>query len=122
MHFTHPSPKQLIMSPVRWVASLPKQLVLAMQASAILLFAFCLQVSAATYSQKVSFTGKDVPLKTVLASVKKQTGYGVFYQNGEAATLEGTGSVTLDLKNVTLDLFLQVCLRNQPLEYSVEGT
>src|SRR5581483_2446210 len=53
---------------------------------------------------------------------KKQTGYGVFYQNGEAATLEGTSTVTLDLKNVSLDFFLQVALRNQPIEYSVEGT
>src|SRR5258707_11550481 len=93
-----------------------------MQASAILLFAVCLQASAASYSQTVSFTGKDVPLKTVFASVKKQTGFGVFYQSGEAATLEGSTAVTLDLKNVTLELFLQVCLRNQPLEYSVEGT
>src|SRR5258707_791714 len=93
-----------------------------MQASAILLFAVCLQASAASYSQTVSFTGKDVPLKTVFASVKKQTGFGVFYQSGEAATLEGSTAVTLDLKNVTLELFLQVCLRNEPLEYSVEGT
>lgn len=122
MHFTQPSPKQPIMSPVHWAGSLPKQVLLTMQASAILLFAVCLQASAASYSQTVSFTGKDVPLKTVFASIKKQTGYGVFYQNGEAATLEGTGNVTLDLKNVTLDLFLQVCLRNQPLEYNVEGT
>jgi TonB-linked SusC/RagA family outer membrane protein len=116
------SPKQLIMSRICRAASLPKQVVLIMQASAILLFAFCLQVSAAGYSQTVSFTGKDVPLKTVFASVKKQTGFGVFFQSGETATLEGSGTVTLDLKNVTLDLFLQVCLRNQPLEYSVEGS
>jgi len=93
-----------------------------MQASAVLLFAFSLQVSAATYSQTVSFTGKDVPLKNVFASVKKQTGFGFFYENGEEATLKGAGNVTLDLKNVALDLFLQVVLRNQPLEYSVEGT
>jgi TonB-linked SusC/RagA family outer membrane protein len=93
-----------------------------MQASAVLLFAFCLHASAATYSQTVSFTGKDVSLKTVFASVKKQTGFGFFYENGEEATLKGAGNVTLDLKNVALDLFLQVCLRNQPLEYSVEGT
>jgi len=115
-------PKQLRMSPLHWVASFPKQVVLTMQASAILLFAVCLQTSAATYSQTVSFTGKDVPLKTVFTSLKKQTGYGVFYQTGEAATLEGASNVTLDLKNVALDLFLQTALRNQPLEYSVEGT
>jgi len=122
MHFTHPLPKQLRMSALHWAASFPKQVVLTMQASAILLFAVCLQASAAGLGQTVSFTGKDVPLKTVFTSIKKQTGYGVFYQNGEAATLEGASTVTLDLKNVALDLFLQVALRNQPLEYSMEGT
>jgi TonB-linked SusC/RagA family outer membrane protein len=110
------------MSSVRGAASLPKQLVLIMQATAILLFAVCLQAGAASYSQTVSFTGKDVPLKTVFAAVKKQTGYGIFYANGEITTLEGTGTVTLDLKNVALDLFLQVCLRNKPLDYNIEGT
>ncbi|HVU56853.1 MAG TPA: SusC/RagA family TonB-linked outer membrane protein [Puia sp.] len=93
-----------------------------MQASAILLFAVCLQASATGLGQTVSFTGKDVPLKTIFTAIKKQTGYGVFYQSGETATLEGTAPVTLDLKNVALDLFLQAALRNQPLEYSVEGS
>ena len=116
------APKQLRMSPLQWVVSSRKQVLLTMQASAIFLFAVCLQASATGLSQTVSFTGNDVPLKTVFTSLKKQTGYGVFYQNGESATLEGTNPVTLDLKNVSLDLFLQLTLRNQPLEYSVEGT
>lgn len=121
-------PKHLIMRAVRGVvrgvvhpvAALPKQALLTMQLSAILLLALGLQVSAATYSQTVSFTGKDVPLKTVLASVKKQTGYGVFFENGEAM-LQSSAPVTLDLKNVSLDLFLRVCLKDQPLEYALEG-
>src|SRR4051812_41401343 len=116
MHFTFerfpvpgtgrsPLPKQLIMSVIRGIDSLPKQVVLTMQLSAILLFAVCLQVSASGYSQTVSFTGRDVPLKDVLASVKKQTGFGVFYASGEKATLNNIGNVTLDIKNVSLDAF-----------------
>jgi len=115
------SPKQLIMSSVRCGRSLPKQLVLTMQASAVLLFAISLQVSAATYSQTVSFTGKDVPLKTVFASVKKQTGFGFFYENGEEGTLKGAGNVTVDLKNVPIELFLKACLKDQPFDYTLEG-
>ncbi len=113
-------PKQLIMSAVRRVASLPLQVLLTMQLSAFLLFAIGLQVSAATYSQTVSFTGKDVPLKTVFASLKNQTGYGVFFENGEAM-LQSSAPVTLDLKNVSLELFLKVCLKDQPLDYTLEG-
>src|SRR5258708_1748466 len=118
------SPKQLIMRAVRGVvhpiAALPKQALLFMQLSAFLLLALGLQVSAATYSQTVSFTGKDVPLKTVLASVKKQTGYGVFFENGEAM-LQSSALVTIDLKNVSLELFLRVCMKDEPLEYTLEG-
>lgn len=115
-------PKQLVMRLIGAITSLPKQVVLTMQLSAILLFAVCLQVSAAGYSQTVSFTGKDVPLKDVLAAVKKQTGFGVFYASGEKATLEGVGNVTVDVKNVGLDAFLQICLKGLPLEYSLEGS
>jgi len=104
-------PKQLIIRP---------QALLIMQLSAFLLLALGLQVSAATYSQTVSFTGKDVPLKTVLASVKKQTGYGVFFENGEAM-LQSSAPVTIDLKNVQLEIFLRICLKDQPLEYALEG-
>lgn len=121
-------PKQLIMSAVRrlgqgaghMATASPKQVLLIMQLSAFLLLALGLQVSAATYSQPVSFTGKDVPLKTVFASVKKQTGYGVFFENGEAM-LQSSAPVTLDLKNVALELFLRVCLKDQPLDYVLEG-
>lgn len=133
MHFTFegghmpcpgrlPEPKQLIMSFLRRTCSLPKQVVLTMQATAILLFAVCIQVSAAGYSQTVSFTGKDVPLKTVFAAVKKQTGYGVFYTSGEVKTLEGATNVTLDVKNIDLNTFLQLCLRYQSLTYKIEGS
>ena len=113
-------PKQLIMSAFRRCTSLPEQVLRTMQLSAFLLFAVGLQVSAATYSQTVSFTGKDVPLKTVFAAVKSQTGYGVFFENGEAM-LQSSAPVTLDLKNVPLELFLKVCLKDQPLDYTLEG-
>ena len=121
-------PKQLIMSAIRGIGrgavragvATPKQVLLIMQLSAFLLLALGLQVSAATYSQTVSFTGKDVPLKTVFASVKKQTGYGVFFENGEAM-LQSSAPVTLDLKNVSLEMFLRVCLKDQPLDYVLEG-
>ena len=105
------------------MSTLPKQLIIrAMQLSFLLLFAVCFQVGATpTYGQAtVSFTGKDVPLKTVFASVKKQTGYGVFFENGEAM-LQSSAPVTLDLKNVALETFLRICLKDQPLEYVLEG-
>ena len=52
-------PKQLIMSSVRSGTSLPKHVLLAMRLSAFILLALGIQVSAATYSQTVSFTGNS---------------------------------------------------------------
>ncbi|MHA4806565.1 SusC/RagA family TonB-linked outer membrane protein [Flavitalea flava] len=103
------------------MSHLPKQLLFVLIWSPLLLLLIYLPVCAAPPPQTVSFSGKDVPLKTVLASVKKQTGYGIFYENGEDM-LKSAGNVTLDLKNVSLELFLKICLKNKPLDYAIEGT
>ena len=65
-------PKQLWKGFFREDHPFAKQLIITMNLTAILLLAACLQVSAATYSQTVSFTGKEVPLEQVFTAVKKQ--------------------------------------------------
>ncbi|HEX9504020.1 MAG TPA: hypothetical protein VF974_06955 [Patescibacteria group bacterium] len=112
--------KQMIMRPVLMVSSLSKQVLRAMRLSVFLLIASAIQVDAAAYFQTFSFTGKNVPLKTVFAPIKKQTGYGFFFKNGEAM-LQSYYAVTLDVKNDSLELFLKVCLNNQPFECRAKG-
>lgn len=94
------------------------QWIRTMKVTAILLFAVCLQVHATSWSQTVSFTGKDVPLEQVFASVKKQTGFGFFYK---AEILQNTHKVTMDVKNLSLEEFMDICLRDEPLSYKVVG-
>ena len=50
-----------------------------MKLTAILLFVFCLHVSAKVSSQTVTFSGNKVSLKTVCAEITRQTGYMVVY-------------------------------------------
>jgi TonB-linked SusC/RagA family outer membrane protein len=66
----------------------------------------------------VSFTGKDVPLEQVFAAVKKQTGYTFVYY---IEALQAAHRVTIDVKGMTVDEFLEVCLKDQPLTYKVIG-
>ena len=91
---------------------------LVMKFTAILLLATCLQVSAKVFSQPVTFSGKDVPLKNVFNAVKSQTGYVFFF---DEELLKGTKPVTISAKNMQLSAFLKEVLKTQPLKYSIQG-
>lgn len=91
---------------------------LTMQLSAVFLLA-ALSVSATTSAQStVSFTGKDAPLEQVFAAVRKQTGYTFVYYT---EALQGAHKVTIDVKGMTVEEFLGVCLKDQPLTWKVIG-
>jgi TonB-linked SusC/RagA family outer membrane protein len=79
----------------------------------------CLQVSANNiYSQTISFSGKDVPLTTVFASIEKQTGLSFFFNS---ALIKDAKPVSPDWKNVALDRALQEILAGQGLDYYTAG-
>jgi hypothetical protein len=52
---------------------------LVMKLTIILLTVCCLHVSARGLAQSVTFSGKEVPLESVLTTVKKQTGFVFLY-------------------------------------------
>lgn len=89
-----------------------------MKFTAIILLATCLQVSAKVFSQPVTFSGKNVPLKNVFNVVKEQTGYVFFF---DEALLKGARPVTISAKNMQLEEFLKEVLKTQPLKYSIQG-
>lgn len=91
---------------------------LVMKITIVLLTAACLQVSASGYSQNVTFSGKDVPLKKIFKAVEKQTGYVFFY---DAGLLRKISPVSVDVKNVSLSAFLDECFKNRPIEYMFEN-
>lgn len=90
---------------------------LAMKLTAVLLMMALLKVQAGSFSQQVSFTGKQVSLEKVFAVLKKQTGYSFFYADQEIAKAK---PVTLDLQNVPLTQALDRILKDQPLQYTIE--
>ncbi|MCU7549911.1 SusC/RagA family TonB-linked outer membrane protein [Chitinophagaceae bacterium LB-8] len=95
---------------------LPAKMMLYMKMSVFFLFAACLQVSAKTYSQKVSICGKNMSLEAVFDVVKNQTGYDVLY-NPEL--LKKTKPVTVSVKNVDLASALNICFKEQPVNFDI---
>lgn len=98
--------------------SLPRQLRRVMRLTALLIFVGCLHVSASGYSQTVSFSGKDVPLAAVFASIEKQTGLSFFYNY---SLMKETKPVTIDVIDVALEDALNIILKEQGLDFYRTG-
>ncbi len=88
-----------------------------MKLSTIILLAACLQVSASSYSQTVTYACRNESLMNVFKAVKQQTGYVVFYDQAMLDTLAG---VTLQAKDQPLESFMNKALKDLPLSYTVK--
>ena len=89
----------------------------AMKLTSILMLAACLQISAKTLSQTVTYSGKQVMLSQVLNAVKKQTGYVFFYNK---SILRNCSPMNVTAVNQPLETFLDDILKERHLAYSIE--
>jgi TonB-dependent starch-binding outer membrane protein SusC len=97
---------------------LSRQTMLAMKLIILLVIAACLQVSATGYSQTVSISGKNIPLKKVFDAVKNQAGYVFFY---DANLIKNAKPVTIDVKNAPVERVLSETFKDQPFDWSIEN-
>ncbi|MBL7737531.1 MAG: SusC/RagA family TonB-linked outer membrane protein [Chitinophagaceae bacterium] len=91
---------------------------LIMNFAVILLLAAFLQVSGMGFSQKVTLSEKSETLIKVFQKIKKQTGYGFFF---DESWLQLSARVTIRVKEVPIKTALDICFRDQPLTYSIVG-
>lgn len=77
-----------------------------------------LLLSFAASSQKITLSGKNLSVKEVFTAVEKQTGYFVW---GKAEYLEQSRKVSIHVKNMSLDSFLNKALKDQPFTYRIAG-
>ena len=91
---------------------------LVMKLTSILMLVACMQVSARVHSQTVSFSGKNVPLEKVFASVERQTGYVFFF---DETIMKDARPVTIHAEDNPLDLFLKRLLMEQPFRYTFQN-
>lgn len=99
-------------------AAVLKKILLMMKLTAFLLVAAFLQVSAEGFTQSVTLSEKNVPLKKVFTKISKQTGFAFFCNE---SLLENTGMVSVKLKDATLQSALDNCLKEQNLTYTIIG-
>lgn len=87
-----------------------------MRVTAFLLLVGLMSASANAVSQSVTISGSNIPLKKVFQEIKKQTGYVVFYNRD---LLNNTAGLTISVRNMPLQEFLDFSLRDQPLVYRI---
>lgn len=89
---------------------------LIMKMTACLMLIGCLTAGAHGFSQGITLSVRDVPLKTVFIELNKQTGFNFLFSD---EMLEGARKVTVDVKNARLEDVLNLCFKDQPLQFSI---
>ena len=92
------------------------KLLLVMKLTTLLITITILQVSAATYAQKITLSEKKSSLLTVFDDIKSQTGYDFMVSMD---VLRSANTVTINVKNVSLEEVLKQIFQDQPLTYEV---
>jgi TonB-linked SusC/RagA family outer membrane protein len=94
------------------------KMLLVMKLTVLFLVMGLVNIHAEGLSQKVSFSGTNVPLAKVFTAIEKQTGYTVFANKG---FLRGVKPVTVSMKDTPLKDFLEAALRNQPIDFEINN-
>lgn len=95
---------------------MPRQLVLVMRLMVAFLTMASLGVSAKGFSQTITWSGRNVSLEEIFSVIEGQTGYVFFYND---ADITKAGTVSISLKDATLQNALSEVLRNEGLTYDI---
>jgi len=97
-----------------------RTILLGMKLAGFFMLVACLQAGAKGFSQSITLTGKDLPLRQVFDRIEDQTGYGIFI---DKATLAESKPVTINFKDATIELVMKACLKEQPfpLTFTITG-
>lgn len=84
----------------------------------ILTLIFSLNVSASVYSQKINLSFKNAPLREVMQSIRKQSGYNFLFNS---TLLNLAKPVTVALNEAEIEATLQTIFADQPFTYTLEN-
>lgn len=115
----HPAEKQMHSAgrPRQRLRALTKTLVV-MKLTIIFLALSVLGAQAKTFSQTITFSGKNVSIVQVFGAVEKQTGYTIF---ANKELLKGAKPVTAAAVEMPLVQFLDLVFSGQPLGYEISS-
>ena len=92
------------------------KILLIMKLTTIFMLATCLQLAARGYGQKITLSQSNVSLKAVFRAIEKQTDYQFFYKD---KLLKETKNVSIKVSNASIEEVLGLCLKDQPLAWSL---
>jgi TonB-linked SusC/RagA family outer membrane protein len=75
-----------------------------------------IQVSAATFAQKLNYVKKSARLEEIFAAIKSQTGYNVLYSPEK---IDDSRKVDVDFKNTELKDVLEFVVKGHDLQFSI---
>src|SRR5580704_9195019 len=96
---------------------LPTRLIMQINLTALFILVLSLHISARSFSQQVTISGKALTLDRVFDEIENQTGYQFVYDN---ALLKKVKPVTLDLRGATIEEALTQCLKGQPFAIVIQ--
>ncbi|WP_448103442.1 SusC/RagA family TonB-linked outer membrane protein [Pedobacter panaciterrae] len=89
-----------------------------MRLTTVILIASLMQVSAATFGQRVTLNKANASLFSVLKDIRKQTGYGFYY---DPATISQSQKVSIAVADATVEEALSSALKGLNLVYEIDG-
>lgn len=87
-----------------------------MKLLSLLLFVACMQVYATGHSQTITLHEHNVKLEKVFRAIKAQAGITFWYED---QLLQKARKVDVDVTNATLAYVLEICFKDQPLQYNI---
>lgn len=97
-------------------SALLTKLLWAMRVSTILLVTGLLHVSVYGFSQKITFSGKNISLVKVFTAIQQQSGLSIIY---DTRMIKQSGNIDISVKDAPLENVLNECLKNHPLTYVI---
>ncbi|MBE9598035.1 SusC/RagA family TonB-linked outer membrane protein [Pedobacter sp. MC2016-24] len=94
------------------------KLMVIMRLTTVILIATFVQVSAATFGQRVTLHEQQSSIEQVLKKIRIQTGYDFLF---ERKLIRDAGTVDIKLNNASLNEALQSLFNKLPLTYTIEG-
>lgn len=92
------------------------KILLKLKLTLLILTTVILQASATSYAQ-ITLKENTTPLNLVIQKIRKQSGYDFFYNT---EMLKKANPVTLNVKNISVEVALKICFENQPFTYKIE--
>ena len=103
-------------NPVLLARGIPKQMLLIMKLTAIILLSACLTANAEGFGQTISLSESNISLTEVFKKIEKQTDYTFAYTGRQ---LSQAKRVTLEINKGTLEQVLALCFKDQPFTYTI---